>query len=99
MEFRCRLASPNGEIVEGVYAAESEARLRHEMEEKGLYLLSVQPRNAIAGVAIGLPQRRGVSCPYAHDMIAACAGEPGTIGCDCDTVDRTVVAHDCGSLA
>jgi type IV pilus assembly protein PilC len=61
MEFRCRLASPNGEIVEGVYAAESEARLRHEMEEKGLYLLSVQPKNAIAGVAIGLPQRRGVN--------------------------------------
>ena len=33
MEFRCRLASPNGEIVEGVYLADSEARLRHELEE------------------------------------------------------------------
>ncbi|PYQ96403.1 MAG: hypothetical protein DMF96_18625 [Acidobacteria bacterium] len=43
MEFRCRLASPNGEIVEGVYAAETEARLRHELEEKGLYVLSLQP--------------------------------------------------------
>src|SRR5438046_1554850 len=61
MEFRCRLASPNGEIVEGVYAAEDEAHLRHEMEEKGLFVLSLQPRNAIAGVAIRLPQRRGVS--------------------------------------
>src|SRR5438093_3377465 len=61
MEFRCRLASPNGEIVEGVYAAENEAHLRHEMEEKGLYILSLQPKNAIAGVAIRLPQRRGVN--------------------------------------
>jgi type IV pilus assembly protein PilC len=61
MEFRCRLASPNGEIVEGVYVAENEARLRHEMEEKGLYILSLQPKNAIAGVVIGLPQRRGIN--------------------------------------
>jgi type II secretory pathway component PulF len=43
MEFRCRLASPNGEIVEGVYSAEDEAHLRHEMEERGLYILSLQP--------------------------------------------------------
>jgi len=61
MEFRCRLASPNGEIVEGIYVAENEASLRHEMEEKGLYILSLQPKNAIAGVAIRLPQRRGVN--------------------------------------
>src|SRR5882672_6886234 len=61
MEFRCRLASPNGEIVEGVYAAESEARLRHELEEKGLFILSLQPKNAIAGVSFHLPQRQTVS--------------------------------------
>jgi type IV pilus assembly protein PilC len=61
MEFRCRLASPNGEIVEGVYVADTEARLRHELEEKGLYVLSLQPKNAIAGLGIQLPQRRGVS--------------------------------------
>ena len=61
MEFRCRLASPNGEINEGVYAAETEARLRHELEEKGLYVLSLQPKHAIAGVSLRLPQRRGIS--------------------------------------
>jgi type IV pilus assembly protein PilC len=60
MEFRCRLASPNGEIVEGVYVAESEARLRHELEEKGLFVLSLQPKHAIAGVSLNLPQRRGL---------------------------------------
>src|SRR5262245_2646988 len=61
MEFRCRLASPNGEINEGVYAAETEARLRHELEEKGLYVLSLQPKHAIAGVSLRLPQRRRIS--------------------------------------
>ena len=40
MEFRCRLASPNGEIVEGLYVADSEAHLRHELEEKGLFVLA-----------------------------------------------------------
>ena len=44
MEFRCRLASPSGEIIEGVYVADTEARLRHELEEKGLYVLSLQPK-------------------------------------------------------
>jgi type IV pilus assembly protein PilC len=52
MEFRCRIASPSGEIVEGVYAAENEARLRHDFEEKGLYVLSLQPKGSVAGVSL-----------------------------------------------
>ena len=61
MEFRCRLASPNGEIVEGIYAADNEARLRHELEEKGLYVLSLQPKGAIGGLALHLPQRNKIN--------------------------------------
>jgi type IV pilus assembly protein PilC len=61
VEFRCRLASPNGEIVEGVYIADSEARLRHELEEKGLFVLSLQPKHAIAGISLQLPQRTGIN--------------------------------------
>ena len=61
VEFRCRLASPNGEIVEGVYVAENEAKLRHELEEKGLYVLSMQPKGAIAGVSLRLPQSSRVN--------------------------------------
>jgi type IV pilus assembly protein PilC len=60
VEFRCRLASPNGEIVESVYVAENEARLRHELEEKGLYVLSLQRKGAIAGVSLHLPQRQNI---------------------------------------
>src|SRR5206468_9104442 len=61
MEFRCRLASPNGEIVEGIYVADNEARLRHELEEKGLYVLSLQPKSAIAGLSLHLPQRHTIN--------------------------------------
>jgi type IV pilus assembly protein PilC len=61
MEFRCRLASPNGEIVEGVYVAQSEAHLRHELEEKGLYVLSLHSKHAIGGVSLQLPQRKGIN--------------------------------------
>jgi type IV pilus assembly protein PilC len=61
VEFRCRLASPNGEIVEGVYVAENEARLRHELEEKGLFVLSLQPKGTIAGVSLQLPQRHAIN--------------------------------------
>ena len=67
MEFRCRLASPSGQIVEGVYAAETEARLRHELEEKGLYVLSLQPKGSVAGLSVRLPRRRTV--PSAEFLI------------------------------
>ena len=67
MEFRCRLASPSGEIVEGVYAAETEARLRHELDEKGLYVLSLQPKGSVAGLSVQLPRRTTV--PSAEFLI------------------------------
>ena len=60
MEFRCRLASASGEIVEGVYVADSEARLRHELEEKGLYVLSLQPKGGLAGLSFRLPTRTSI---------------------------------------
>jgi type IV pilus assembly protein PilC len=47
--------------VEGVYIADTEAHLRHELEEKGLFVLSMQPKHAIAGVSLRLPQRRSVN--------------------------------------
>ena len=61
MEFRCRLASPTGEVVEGVYVAESESLLRHDFEQKGLYVLSLRPRGAIGGLGLRLPRRTRVA--------------------------------------
>ena len=57
MEFRCRLGTPGGEIVEGVYIADSEARLRRELEEKGLYVLSLQRRAALS-LSLGARRQR-----------------------------------------
>lgn len=60
MEFRCRLSTPGGEVTEGIYVADSEARLRHELEQKGLCVLALEPRHAIAGWASRLPARRRI---------------------------------------
>ena len=60
MEFRCRLASPNGQVIEGVYSADSEARLRHELEEKGLFVLSLHQKGAIGGLSFQLPQSQRI---------------------------------------
>src|SRR5215211_98972 len=62
MEFRCRLGTPGGEIVEGIYIADSEDRLRHELEEKGLYILSLQRRGLLVpGFSVAGPRRRRIS--------------------------------------
>ncbi len=61
MEFRCRLGTAGGEIIEGIYAAESEARLRQEFEEKGLYVLGIQRAGGAAFGRIPLPTRARVS--------------------------------------
>ena len=58
MEFRCRLGSPSGDILEGVYVADSEAKLRQDLEEKGLYVLSLQRRGALGWQGLTLPKRR-----------------------------------------
>jgi type IV pilus assembly protein PilC len=57
VEFRCRIASANGEVVEGVYVAETEAQLRHELEEKGLFVLSLHAKGSVGGFALQLPGR------------------------------------------
>jgi len=44
-----------------VYTAESEAKLRHDLEEKGLFVLSLQPKGAIAGVSFRLPLRQKIN--------------------------------------
>ena len=43
MEFRCRLGTAAGQVIEGVYVAPSEAHLRRELEDKGLHVLALAP--------------------------------------------------------
>jgi type IV pilus assembly protein PilC len=61
MEFRCRLATAGGEVIEGVYIADSETRLRRELEEKGLLVLSLQRRGGLPNIARSGGQRRRIS--------------------------------------
>ena len=62
MEFRCRLVTAAGEVVEGVYAGDDELRLRHDLEEQGLHVLAIRRRGAFGGAgAPGLPRRRRIS--------------------------------------
>jgi type IV pilus assembly protein PilC len=63
MEFRCRLGTPGGEIIEGIYVADSESRLRTELEEKGLFVLSLQARRGLPGLSLPGGQRGRVSRP------------------------------------
>jgi type IV pilus assembly protein PilC len=60
VEFRCRLAAPSGEITEGQYVADSEARLRHDLEEKGLFVLSLQAKGALPWFGLSMPRRTSV---------------------------------------
>ena len=60
MEYRCRLGTPGGDIIEGIYVADSEARLRREFEEKGLLVLGIQQAGRRAMAGLSLPRRRRV---------------------------------------
>ncbi len=60
MEYRCRVSTANGHVSTTTFVADNEARLRMELEEKGLFLLSLQP---VGGVGVGgfsfrLPSRK-----------------------------------------
>ena len=61
MEFRCRLGTPGGEIIEGIYAADTEALLRQEFEEKGLFVLGIQRAGGASIGRLRLPTRARVS--------------------------------------
>jgi type IV pilus assembly protein PilC len=56
MEFRCRLGTAAGEIVEGIYVADSEAHLRRSFDEKGLLVLSLRERGGWSALSFG-PRR------------------------------------------
>jgi type IV pilus assembly protein PilC len=60
MEFRCRLGTAGGEIIEGVYVADSETHLRRELEEKGLFILSLQRRGVLPAFGLSQGHRRRI---------------------------------------
>ena len=89
MEFRCRLGTTSGDIIEGVYVAQSEAALRRELEDKGLHVLSLRPRLGFGGISssatFALPQATPVPLtrqPTAGGVVDASADDDPSIGPD-----------------
>jgi type IV pilus assembly protein PilC len=60
MEYRCRLGTAGGQLIDGVYAAENEAQLRRDFEEKGMLVLSVRPAGLLAGLVPAFGRRRRI---------------------------------------
>jgi type IV pilus assembly protein PilC len=60
MEFRCRLGTAGGEIIEGVYVADNEVRLRRDLEEKGLFVLSLQRRGMLPSFGVARGRQRPI---------------------------------------
>ena len=52
MQYRCRVGTANGEVMEATYVADSESRLRADLEDKGLYLLKADRLDGIAGLRV-----------------------------------------------
>jgi type IV pilus assembly protein PilC len=51
VEFRCRLGTVTGEVMDGVYVADDEARLRADLENRGLLVLSVKRKGGLLALA------------------------------------------------
>ena len=58
MEFRCRLGTASGEILERVRVADDEAGLRQELEREGLLLLSCRRRDGFAWSSVPFQRKR-----------------------------------------
>ncbi len=60
MEYRCRLGTSAGEILEEIHVSDSESHLRHELEQKGYCVLGVHPRGLLGRVSLPGRVRRNV---------------------------------------
>ena len=58
MEFHCRLGTGSGEILERIRVADSEARLRQDLQNEGLCLLSFRRRGGFAWPGVSFARRR-----------------------------------------
>lgn len=61
MEYRCRLGTPHGDILEEIHLADNEDRLRHDLEQKGLCVIAIQPRHALLRLSRSAPAQKRVS--------------------------------------
>ncbi len=60
MEYRCRLGTPTGQVLEEVHVSDSESSLRHALEQKGFCVLALQPKGLLGRIALPVRPRRRV---------------------------------------
>ena len=60
MEFRCRLGTDTGQVIEETHVAASEPELRRALEAKGLYILSLTRKGGLLGSGLSMPRRRRI---------------------------------------
>jgi type IV pilus assembly protein PilC len=60
MEYRCRLGTTTGQVLEEIHVSDSESHLRRDLEQKGYCVLALQPRGFFGRVALPMPARRKV---------------------------------------
>lgn len=69
MEYRCRLGTPTGQIVEEVHVAQSEVRLRHDLEQRGLCVLGLQAKGLSGRFALPSFTRRRRRVPAREFLV------------------------------
>lgn len=52
MEYRCRLGTPTGQVIEESHVAESASRLRHDLEQKGFCVIALEPKGVWTRLAL-----------------------------------------------
>ena len=60
MEYRCRLGTVTGEILEELHVSDSEAHLRHELEQKGFCVLGIRPAGVLGRLSLPGRVRRKI---------------------------------------
>ncbi len=60
MEFRCRLGTDTGQVIEETHVAASEPELRRALEAKGLYILSLTRKGGLLGSGLSMARRRRI---------------------------------------
>ena len=58
MEYRCRLGTPTGQVIDEIHVAEDESRLRQDLEQKGFCVIALAPKSVFGRFALPVGKSR-----------------------------------------
>jgi type IV pilus assembly protein PilC len=71
MEYVCRVGTPSGEVVERAFSAPDERALRADLEQQGLYLLSIRRGLSLSALQLRRPRvQPGMLLVFAQELAA-----------------------------